>query len=177
MTKRLSRVRVEVQSWIWIKRGNERQPSLTTVLNQSHRINLPSRRKCIRISWKLYDMVDHPKESAHACHNCRRSRLKCDKTLPHCLKCGKKGQQCLGYQRLLRWERGIASRGKMAGVVLGASLGEAPKHRAKEAIYQVSTPECLNDPFVQDMSDTTKMYLKYCRLHSSAEAVTIDQCL
>lgn len=118
-------------------------------------------------------MVDHPEESTQACHNCRRSRLKCDKTLPHCLKCGKKGQQCLGYQRLLRWERGIASRGKMAGVV----LGEANKHRVNEAIYQVSTPKCLNDPLVQDLSDTTKMYLRYCRLHSPANPLIVAQCL
>lgn len=50
------------------------------------------------------------------CHNCRRRRLRCDRSLPQCHKCTNAGQECLGYQALLIWNRGVASRGKMAGV-------------------------------------------------------------
>lgn len=54
-------------------------------------------------------------QSPKPCHNCRRQRQKCDRGLPRCLKCQQREQQCLGYGALLRWEKGLASRGKMAG--------------------------------------------------------------
>jgi hypothetical protein len=50
------------------------------------------------------------------CHNCRRRRLRCDRSLLQCHKCANAGQECLGYQALLVWTRGVASRGKMSGV-------------------------------------------------------------
>ncbi|GBF61890.1 acriflavine sensitivity control protein [Trichophyton mentagrophytes] len=52
---------------------------------------------------------------AKPCHNCRRRRLRCDRSLPSCQKCIKKGEKCLGYGKLLVWNRGVASRGKMMG--------------------------------------------------------------
>ncbi|KAL4883157.1 fungal-specific transcription factor domain-containing protein [Aspergillus karnatakaensis] len=50
-----------------------------------------------------------------ACHNCRRRRLKCDRTVPSCNKCRQLGQECLGYGKLFLWTQGVASRGKMMG--------------------------------------------------------------
>lgn len=47
------------------------------------------------------------------CWNCRRRRLKCDGSLPHCAKCQAMGTQCLGYGELVTWVGGIASRGHM----------------------------------------------------------------
>ncbi|EFR03821.1 acriflavine sensitivity control protein acr-2 [Nannizzia gypsea CBS 118893] len=52
---------------------------------------------------------------AKPCHNCKRRRLRCDRSLPSCQKCIKKGEKCLGYGKLLVWNRGVASRGKMMG--------------------------------------------------------------
>lgn len=49
------------------------------------------------------------------CHNCRRRRLKCDRSTPTCQKCAKTGQECLGYGKLFLWNQGVASRGKMMG--------------------------------------------------------------
>ncbi|KAK1471076.1 hypothetical protein CCUS01_06190 [Colletotrichum cuscutae] len=49
------------------------------------------------------------------CHNCRRRRLRCDRSYPHCHKCTVGGQECLGYGKLFRWTEGVASRGKLAG--------------------------------------------------------------
>ncbi|KZL82513.1 acriflavine sensitivity control protein acr-2 [Colletotrichum incanum] len=49
------------------------------------------------------------------CHNCRRRRLRCDRSYPHCHKCTAGGQECLGYGKLFRWTEGVASRGKLAG--------------------------------------------------------------
>jgi hypothetical protein len=49
------------------------------------------------------------------CHTCRRKRLRCDRSLPVCNKCNQTGQECLGYQGLFLWNKGVASRGKMMG--------------------------------------------------------------
>lgn len=38
-----------------------------------------------------------------ACYNCHRKRLRCDKSLPSCLKCSINGEECLGYGIVLRW--------------------------------------------------------------------------
>ncbi|KAF2867580.1 fungal-specific transcription factor domain-containing protein [Massariosphaeria phaeospora] len=50
-----------------------------------------------------------------ACHNCRKRRWKCDKSLPVCHKCLSAGTECLGYGKLFVWNHGVASRGKMMG--------------------------------------------------------------
>lgn len=52
---------------------------------------------------------------AKACHNCRRKRWKCDRSLPVCHKCLSSGSECLGYGKLFIWNQGVASRGKMMG--------------------------------------------------------------
>ncbi len=49
------------------------------------------------------------------CHNCRRQRLRCDRSYPHCNKCTNAGKACLGYGKLFRWTGAVASRGKLAG--------------------------------------------------------------
>lgn len=50
-----------------------------------------------------------------ACHNCRKRRWKCDRSLPVCQKCVSSGSDCLGYGKLFVWNKGVASRGKMMG--------------------------------------------------------------
>lgn len=50
-----------------------------------------------------------------ACHNCRRQRLRCDRSYPHCHKCVVAGKECLGYGKLFRWTGAIATRGRLAG--------------------------------------------------------------
>lgn len=54
------------------------------------------------------------------CHNCRRQRLRCDRSYPHCNKCVLAGKECLGYGQLFRWTGAVASRGKLAGKTLSA---------------------------------------------------------
>ncbi|KAF2471193.1 uncharacterized protein BDR25DRAFT_313817 [Lindgomyces ingoldianus] len=49
------------------------------------------------------------------CYTCRRRHVKCDRTLPACAKCAKKGVPCLGYLKPLRWAEGVAVRGKLKG--------------------------------------------------------------
>ncbi|KAK5992442.1 hypothetical protein PT974_05846 [Cladobotryum mycophilum] len=56
-------------------------------------------------------MDDKPK----SCYTCVRRRINCDLAQPSCEKCIKKGLQCPGYGRRLRWADGVAVRGKLKG--------------------------------------------------------------
>ncbi|KAM3515660.1 hypothetical protein MY11210_000638 [Beauveria gryllotalpidicola] len=47
------------------------------------------------------------------CHNCRRRRLRCDRSWPTCNKCTITGQECLGYGKVYVWTEGIDSQGKV----------------------------------------------------------------
>lgn len=114
-----------------------------------------------------------------ACHNCRRQRLKCDRSLPGCSKCAKNGQACLGYQSLFRWEEGVASRGKMAGLTYSDTKArragwDSPALRSQsQSVTTLSSPRFLNetpgvalrplaDPVLQDLNDASRKYLLYC---------------
>lgn len=69
------------------------------------------------------------------CHNCRRQRLRCDRSYPHCNKCVLAGKECLGYGQLFRWTGAIASRGKLAGKTSSADVSAVagPKEHRREA--------------------------------------------
>lgn len=62
------------------------------------------------------------------CHNCRRQRLRCDRSYPHCNKCAASGKECLGYGKLFRWTGAIASRGKLAGRTSSAPVAAGNEH-------------------------------------------------
>ncbi|CAG8887059.1 unnamed protein product [Penicillium egyptiacum] len=49
------------------------------------------------------------------CPTCQRRRIKCDRSLPGCLKCGKRNLECPGYGLQLKWVQGVASRGSLRG--------------------------------------------------------------
>lgn len=49
------------------------------------------------------------------CPRCKSRRIPCDRTLPRCRKCISRNYDCPGYQTVLRWDQGVASRGKLAG--------------------------------------------------------------
>ncbi|OAP58228.1 hypothetical protein AYL99_07318 [Fonsecaea erecta] len=49
------------------------------------------------------------------CPTCVRRRIRCDRSLPKCFKCSKKGLVCPGYGPRLRWANGIAVRGHLKG--------------------------------------------------------------
>ncbi|EJP68284.1 acriflavine sensitivity control protein acr-2 [Beauveria bassiana ARSEF 2860] len=95
------------------------------------------------------------------CHNCRRQRLRCDRSYPHCNKCINAGKECLGYGKLFRWTGAVASRGKLAGrtssapvpagstVMTASSVSFAsPVDSPKQADYtpDISSPETQSSP-------------------------------
>ena len=49
------------------------------------------------------------------CRICNRRRIKCDRRLPTCGKCEKRGLKCSGYGVILKWNQGVASRGNLKG--------------------------------------------------------------
>jgi hypothetical protein len=61
------------------------------------------------------------------CHNCRRQRLRCDRSYPHCHKCLAAGKECLGYGKLFRWTGAVATRGKLAGRTSSAPMDASIK--------------------------------------------------
>ncbi|KAL7787797.1 fungal-specific transcription factor domain-containing protein [Trichoderma ceciliae] len=54
-------------------------------------------------------------EASKGCRTCMRRRIRCDLGRPACSKCIKKGFNCPGYGRHLRWADGVAVRGKLKG--------------------------------------------------------------
>lgn len=50
------------------------------------------------------------------CRSCRLRRIRCDRSLPGCAKCRRKGIPCPGYNPHLRWTNSIASRGRFRGL-------------------------------------------------------------
>jgi hypothetical protein len=74
------------------------------------------------------------------CRVCNRRRIKCDRTLPLCGKCAKRGLVCSGYGVILKWNQGVASRGNLKGKALPvkdvqtvpsiSELVEGPKSQA-----------------------------------------------
>jgi hypothetical protein len=62
------------------------------------------------------------------CSTCHRRRIRCDQTLPSCVKCQRKGLTCPGYERRLRWAGAIAVRGRFRGIAEPGQLHRAASH-------------------------------------------------
>jgi hypothetical protein len=118
-------------------------------------------------------------EPTGPCHTCRRRRVKCDLSVPQCLKCVRTGRECLGYQeKLFTWNYGIASRGKMMGKTYSSE--PVPAHRkidrhlgtlwtpseisALERLHLPSpTRRFLTDPHLQGLDKPSQYYIYYCK--------------
>ena len=124
--------------------------------------------------------------SRKPCHNCRRSRLRCDQSLPSCNKCIRAGKECLGYEKYFSWVNGVASRGNMVGKSFenknnGASKlkGTPPSSKLQDhgssstlstrinesliTTYGARLSQPIIDPFFQDLDQNTRFYLSYCK--------------
>lgn len=74
------------------------------------------------------------------CHNCRRQRLRCDRSFPRCNKCLLAGKECLGYGQLFRWTGAVASRGKFAGRTSTANDVGQPESEGSSSRESSATP-------------------------------------
>ncbi|RSL60271.1 hypothetical protein CEP53_005495 [Fusarium sp. AF-6] len=148
--------------------------------------------------------MDPQRPSSKACHNCRYSRLRCDRSVPACRKCTNTGKECLGYGKLYRWAGAVASRGKLAGNKLpvlnnSTCLAEGPTTKYKstatrDAVVSANTRLChsraqasaysspdnqevpwvLVDPLFQDINTVERQYLSYFTTRLCPDLVAID---
>lgn len=119
------------------------------------------------------------------CHNCRRSRLRCDRSLPGCEKCHAKGESCLGYGQLLRWTGAVAVRGKLAKQIpqqqqppckvlqkLSAVLTLHTGDEGKTTVTNLPALQfSLVDPLLQDLGPRNRVYISHCK-----SSVFADPC-
>ncbi|KAF4984105.1 hypothetical protein FZEAL_644 [Fusarium zealandicum] len=140
-----------------------------------------------------------------ACHSCRRARLRCDRSFPHCTKCSSRGVECLGYGRLFLWTGSVATRGKLAGQSSSAAVCRLPKQGEMVpfdpqgpspegwGLFNDSPPGAnddnqlffpnkppaapwtLVDPVFQDMSHSHRWYLNYFSSRVCMDLVAHDQ--
>lgn len=98
-----------------------------------------------------------------SCHNCRRRRLRCDRSYPTCLKCAANGQQCLGYGELLRWTHAVASRGKMAGRATFENIGNGTDTgNGQLAVSARGIASSFLDPVLQELGTQGRFYAHHC---------------
>ncbi|KAL4879018.1 hypothetical protein BJY04DRAFT_194585 [Aspergillus karnatakaensis] len=115
-----------------------------------------------------------PCHSKGACHTCRRRRVKCDLGKPRCQKCSAAGVECLGYDNLILWVDGVASRGKMMGKSFPkgpdiSSSAEIPIpiphnffiHHVGGDRNETTLYDSLLHPWLQNLNHQTRHYLAH----------------
>ncbi|BDD59308.1 hypothetical protein MPDQ_002736 [Monascus purpureus] len=77
------------------------------------------------------------------CRVCNRRRIRCDRTVPSCLKCATKGVACPGYGPRYRWANAAAIRGKFKGLGTPDSFQAAgsPENNKDGIVFPQRTPE------------------------------------
>ncbi|KAK3905232.1 fungal-specific transcription factor domain-containing protein [Staphylotrichum tortipilum] len=122
-----------------------------------------------------------------ACHNCRRRRLRCDRSRPSCRKCATVGEDCLGYGTLLRWANAPAVRGKLVGQLTLRSPSTIPPSTPRAAIslpgsprstvdeFAFSPPPALLDPMLATLGPRARLYIQHFATAVCKELVSFDQ--
>lgn len=122
------------------------------------------------------------------CHNCRKGRRKCDRTLPGCSKCIHRNQDCLGYGQLLRWQQpSVSPKTTPEHSSRSSSESSSPEQKVIEWESEPSVPERteqalralvllhnLTDPLLQDLGPVTRGYLFYFASHVCKDLVVYD---
>ena len=112
------------------------------------------------------------------CHNCRRKRLRCDRSIPDCHKCFSKGEKCMGYGNLLRWTNAVAVRGNLADqtpqsrghsrpqdVVISCDVPPRRRQTTDMRVQCLQLP--LIDPLLVDLGPRHRVYIGHCESHQS----------
>ncbi|KAI0165326.1 fungal-specific transcription factor domain-containing protein [Hypoxylon sp. FL1284] len=125
-----------------------------------------------------------------ACHNCRRCRLRCDRSVPGCLKCSNAGRQCLGYGKLYKWIDGVSSQDRTKHL----SVSHRPKTPASFRPPQSDAKICsesrlrpkdvkspslplqllLLDPLLQGLDGSSRYYLNYYSVRFCQDLIIYD---
>ena len=110
------------------------------------------------------------------CHNCRRRRLRCDRSIPECHKCVSKGEKCLGYGNLIRWTNAVALRGNLPDQIsqhqsqcrskeVIISHHARPKWRQKSETETQTLQLPLTDPLLINLAPQHRLYIGHCESH------------
>ncbi|KAK4098954.1 hypothetical protein N658DRAFT_560790 [Parathielavia hyrcaniae] len=117
-------------------------------------------------------------QSNKACHNCRRRRLRCDRSRPSCRKCWIRGEDCLGYGTLLRWANAPAVRGHLVGQLTAPNRKRANPagdgHR-NGASLTLSVHPSLLDPLLNHLNRTARQYAHHFATAVCRDLVSFDQ--
>lgn len=121
------------------------------------------------------------------CHNCRRRRLRCDRSLPGCHKCSSRREECLGYGQLLRWTNTIAVGDKLRGPVIhhepykqcseSGNFLDIPAnsgYATSNTVEDWSVKFSLVDPILQDFGHRHRCYINHCEFKTVA--LTLRVC-
>lgn len=86
------------------------------------------------------------------CKECSRRRIKCDKGTPECAKCLKKGIQCTGVGRQIRFVEGAVSKGKRKGQSISdvKNLATTLSRHMNDATVSTAQSEAHAEPLHQD---------------------------
>jgi hypothetical protein len=100
------------------------------------------------------------------CHNCRRRRLRCDRSRPSCRKCWARGEECLGYGTVLRWANAPAVRGNLVGQLAAVKGARVKRHEADEQPdeHPLSIHASLLDPLLSHLGRKSRHYVHHCKL-------------
>ncbi|KAJ5345590.1 hypothetical protein N7452_003594 [Penicillium brevicompactum] len=75
--------------------------------------------------------------AAKDCPTCQRRRIKCDRGLPTCRKCGKRNLECPGYGLRLKWVQGVASRGNLRGRAIPSQNAPTNSSSSPEDVTEI----------------------------------------
>ncbi|RDA95573.1 hypothetical protein CP533_1268 [Ophiocordyceps camponoti-saundersi (nom. inval.)] len=103
------------------------------------------------------------------CHNCRRRRLRCDRSWPICHKCTVSQQHCLGYGRVFVWSHhNLKSTAPSATVSTCSSSSAVPvlvEQQQQVLPVRSSADDMLvgnpTDPVFQDLDRNSRYYLSH----------------
>ncbi|KZZ95338.1 Zn(2)-C6 fungal-type DNA-binding domain protein [Moelleriella libera RCEF 2490] len=103
--------------------------------------------------------ADRPVAS-HDCPMCVKRRVKCDRSEPACIKCASRKLSCPGFQNVyLKWDQGIASRGRFAGksspeeIALTRAASEAAGEAAADADADAAAAAAHSTAAAPDLRD------------------------
>ncbi|KAK4236346.1 fungal-specific transcription factor domain-containing protein [Achaetomium macrosporum] len=112
--------------------------------------------------------------SSRACYNCRRRRLRCDRSRPTCRKCWSTGVECLGYGTVLRWANAPAVRGRLVGQLAVTSSNPQPTSiELNRSSYSIG-PSLL-DPLLNDLDPKARHYVHHFTVKVCQDLVSFDQ--
>lgn len=107
-----------------------------------------------------------------ACHNCRRRRLRCDRSLPTCSKCHSQGVRCLGYGQLLRWTTNLgayvprpASRHHVQPLAHETEDRDLVRDSHPTVAWDHVQSPCFSliDPVLQHLDGRSRFYISHCK--------------